>query len=593
MALLPSGTRKALELMGARHRGRWLFLIVLAALVGVVETIGAFLIFGLLGLVTNPETGIDLPVVGNLRDRFPELSDSDFLLWSAGFVTAFFLLRAVVILAQSYLQNRVAHNAGVRLSTQLLNGYLRMPYSFHFRRNSAELIRNANTSVLQIVTFAFVPLVLLGSEVLLVMGIFVALLIASPVSTLIMIAVAAPVVFLLLQAVRKGMRSLGATNQEMSRVTLQSLQESLQSVRDIKVLGRAGYFEARFARGRTVLARALYLRGVLTELPRIVTETLLVVLVLVFLIVAIASGGSLSESLATLGLFGYAGLRILPSLSRIVASINNLQFSGAALDDVHEQLKLFETMPPPPPSGPPLLFVKELKVSDLSFAYDEKLVLEDVSFTLASGGSLGIVGSTGSGKSTLLDIVMALLEPTAGSVTVDEVSVHDDPRGWQQTLGIVPQSVVLIDDSLRRNIAFGISDENIDEEILQAAIREARLEDVIAALPEGLDTTVGEAGIRLSGGQRQRIAIARALYRDPQVLIFDEATSALDNVTEAELIEGLRSLRDDRTLIMVAHRLTTVRNCDAILVLEGGKLADMGSYDELVERNPLFQAIGS
>ena len=580
--------------MGARHRGRWVFLIVLAAVVGTVETIGAFLIFGLLSLVMNAGEGTELPFVGDVRDRFPGLTDSEFLVWSAAFVTVFFVLRAGLFLAQSYLQNRIAHNAGVRLSSDLLNGYLRMPYSFHLRRNSAELIRNANTSVLQIVTFAFVPIVLLGSEVLLVIGIFGALLIASPSSTMLMLAVAVPVVFLLLQTVRKGMRSLGATNQEMSRVTLQTLQEGLQSVRDIKILGRAQYFHDRFARSRASLARALYLRGVLTELPRVATETLLVLMVLLFLIVAVASGGDLNDSLALLGLFGYAGVRLLPSLSRIVGSINNLQFAKAAVDDVYEQLGLFVDLPSTVEGSiDPLPFAQELRVSHLGFAYDQEPVLEDIDFVLPRSGSLGIVGSTGAGKSTLLDIMMALLEPSSGSVTVDGVSIHERAPSWHRCLGIVPQSIVLIDETLRRNIAFGLDDADIDESVLSAAIDEARLGDFVGSLPEGLDTVVGEAGVRLSGGQRQRVAIARALYRDPSVLIFDEATSALDNVTEANLIEGLRDLREDRTLIMVAHRLTTVRHCDTILVLEGGKLVDSGSYDELLERNPLFQAIGS
>lgn len=584
--------QKFIELMGARQRGRWIMLVILAALVGIAETVGAFLIFGLLGVVMNPSSGVDLPVIGNVRTRFSAMEDSEFLLWSATIVTGFFILRGGLFLAQSYLQNRVAHNAGVRLSAKLLNGYLNLPYSFHLERNSAELIRNAYTSVIHLVTSAFVPAVILASETLVVLGLFAALLVASPTSTLLVVAVTGPVLLILLRSIRRRTRLLGESYQETSQQSLQTLQESLQSVRDIKILGRASFFVNRFSAVRAQFAKVLYSRGVLMEVPRVATETLLVVLVLLFLVIAIASGDPLNQTLATLGLFGYAGVRLMPALSRLVANVNTLQYASAAVDDVYDQLKLFWDARESRPDVPPMRFERELRVTGLSFAFGEKSVLSGVDFEVRRGESIGIVGATGAGKSTLVDILMALLEPNAGRVTADGVSIHEVPEAWQQNLGVVAQSVVLIDDTLRKNIAFGVDNDDIDHGLLQQALHESQLDAMVAELPEGLDTLVGEGGVRLSGGQRQRVAMARALYRDPHVLILDEATSALDNVTEARLIDALRHLRNDRTLIMVAHRLTTLRHCDSILVLDSGELVDMGTYSELLARNPLFQAVG-
>lgn len=584
--------RKIAFLIGEGYTRRWLLLVPLAVLVGVFETVGAFLVFTLLSLITAPSSALSLPAVGELRTRFAGMSDDEFLLATAFVVGVFFVLRGVAFLTQSYLQNRLSHNAGVRLAARLLSGYLRMPYAFHLRTNTAVLIRDTNTSVVQIVTFVFVPLVMLVSECLLITGLLTALVVASPIATLLVLVAISPLAFVLTQFIRRGMRKLGHVSQEMSRLSLQALQESLQSVRDIKVLQRRAYFEDRFSSSRSKLGRALYIRGLLIDVPRATTETMLVVFVCVFLAIAVIRGVEVQQSLAMLGLFGYAGVRLLPSVNRIVTSVNNLQFGGAAVNEVYERLTGF---PPFDTDGAacvePLSFTEELRVTSLTFHHETAPVLDQVSFSVRRGESLGIVGSTGAGKSTLVDIIMGLLDPDSGSVRADGVSVHEHKAAWQRNLGIVPQTIILIDDSLRRNIAFGIPEEDIDPVALESAIRDAKLDDVIDSLPDGIDTFVGERGIRLSGGQRQRVAIARALYRDPEILIFDEATSALDNVTETELIDRLQEVRRGRTVLMVAHRLTTVSRCDRIIVLEAGKLIDSGTFEELVARNVLFEGL--
>jgi ATP-binding cassette, subfamily B, bacterial PglK len=286
------------------------------------------------------------------------------------------------------------------------------------------------------------------------------------------------------------------------------------------------------------------------------------------------------------------GIRLQPSLRRIMIAANNLKFGQAAVDDVSADVTLIESGPDLPQRPDPVVrpLRDRISVDHVTFHYEgaDLPALHDVSLVLHKGTALGICGPTGGGKSTFVDVIVGLLRPTTGRVLVDGRDIHDELREWQQQLGVVSQSVFLLDASLRQNVALGVAEREIDQERVVEAIRLAQLEDFVDALPDGLDTEVGERGVRISGGQRQRVAIARALYRRPSVLVFDEATSALDTETEGQLVTDLERLRGERTLIMVAHRLSTVRYCDRIVVVEDGRISDAGTFDELARRHKLF-----
>ena len=575
-------------------RSRWVLLVTLAIAAGAAELLGALMIFVLLSAITTPTAATQLPFVGGIAQRFPEVPRDEFLLWVATAVAVFYVARAVLLLGQTYVQNRVAHGAGVRLSAKLLSVYVRMPYDLHIQRNSSELIRNAYSSVTQLVTFAFAPLVMIASESVLVLGIVSALVLSSAAGTGIAVAVVAPVFVVLYRTMRMGMQRLGDVNQRTSKVSLQVLQETLNNLRDIRILGKELYFERRFFAAREQLSRALYLRGTLIDVPRVLTETLLVAFILLFLVVTIRFGdGDIQQALAILGLFAYAGIRLLPSLSRIVGNLNNLQYAKPAIDDITSELDRLPRDASNQDSEEvrPLDFQEEIQVQDLSFRFDgsDADVLNGINLSIERGASVGIVGPTGAGKSTLIDVIMALLEPTGGAVLVDGSPVHDSPRRWFASLGVVPQSPFLLDDSLRRNVALGVPDDEIDESALNEALAVAQVEEFVRLLPEGLDTVLGERGVRLSGGQQQRVAIARALYRRPAVLVLDEATAALDTVTEANIMSSLLGVGGSRTTIMVAHRLSTVSKCDCIFVLEAGRLVDCGTFEELLDRSQLFR----
>lgn len=580
--------RKSWELVGHGRRLKWLALIALALIVTVMEAIGAALIFLLLALVTEPDATVELPVVGDLSRFAPELSHEQFMIVVAAGIAIFTIVRSGVVFAQTYIQQRVVHNAGARLATRLLRGYLATPYAFHMRRNSAELIRNSLHSAQSVISHAVVPIVRLIAEVLVIVGLTGLLVAVSPLATAMAAAVLAPAIWILMRLIHPRVKRLGRQAQQSIQDSLQTAQQSLEGFRDVRLLGREAHFGNEFSRSRRSHSTALYKRAAWAELPPVVIEGGLVLFIVLFFIANLIGDGSPGATVPILGLFAYVGMRLQPSLRKIVGAVNNMKFGTAAVDDVHADL---QRLPESILDGAEETGAfADLRLEHVTFQYDESdtPAVRDVFLTVEPGQAIGICGPTGGGKSTLIDLIVGLLVPTKGRVLVNGRDIHEDVRAWQRQLGVVSQSVFLLDGTLRENIAFGLREREIDDDLVATAVRLAQLETFVASLPQGLETRVGERGVRLSGGQRQRVAIARALYHRPKVIVFDEGTSALDNETEADLIADLHELRGAHTIIMVAHRLTTVRRCDRIFVIENAAITDSGTFEELSGRHRLF-----
>jgi ATP-binding cassette, subfamily B, bacterial PglK len=587
-----SQMRKYTDLAGLDAPLRWIVVVILAVTVSAVEAIGALLVYGLLAVATGASGTTELPFIGDPRQLLPNAAEEVVLVGMAMGVGGFFIVRAVIVLGAEYVAARVTENAGARLSTQLTVGYLSMPYAYHLQRNSAELIRNAYATVRELVSDAFRPLVRIVSEGAVVLALIAVLLLSAPLATALVVGVMAPTGYALLRAVYPRLRQLGLQSQEASRATLQSLQQSLSGIRDIKLLDRELFFVQEFRRSRAMLARVLYRRQVFRDIPGVGLETMIVLLIVLLFAAIVVTEGSAAGAIPLLGLFAYAALRLKPSLTVMSRSINALRFSTAGIDDVHRDIMQFRQVRiPANKQADRLSFEREIVLTHVGFRYEgtDRDALQDINLKIPRGSSLGIVGPTGGGKTTLVDVVIGLLRPSSGRVAVDGVDVHAYPKSWQANIGMVPQSIFLVDDTLRRNIALGYEDHLIDDARMQRALDLAQLRSVVDSLPSGLQTVVGERGVRLSGGQRQRVAIARALYREPRVIIFDEGTSALDNVTEALLLEALGTLRDDHTLITVAHRLSTVRSCDTVIVIDGGSMVAVGTFDELLRDSRQFR----
>jgi ABC-type multidrug transport system fused ATPase/permease subunit len=583
--------RQARALLGHEHDRRWLLLVVLALIASGFEAAGALIVLALLTWITNQESGFSLPLLGDLRQFFSGVDSSTLMAVIGVTVGAFFVARAVVLISQSYLQSRMAENAAADLATRLVAGYLAMPYSFLLRRNSAELIRNTYDTVQQFAQEALLPAVKLVTQSLVALALVAVLLATSPWATLLAIVVLGPFTWLLLRLVHPRLERLGATSQMVSGQSLQTLDECLSGWRDIRVLGRERFFVEQFARERRRLARVRYVRGTLKAVPRIAVETVLVLFILAFLSVSVIVSGGALEALPVLGLFGYVAVRLQPSLNEIIAALNSLKFVGPGIDLLHKDLILVAANAPTDSRRERIRLQRELRFENVSVRYEgvDHDALTGVDLVVEAGEFVGIVGPTGGGKSTLVDVMLGLLTPTAGGVSVDGVDLRGNEAAWHASLGVVHQTLFLADTTIRRNVALGVSDDEIDDAAVAEAIRLAQLEEFVASLPGGLESVVGQRGVRLSGGQRQRLAIARALYRRPSVLVFDEGTSALDNVTERELLNALVPLRGERTIVAVAHRLSTVAAADRVILVDDGRLVDAAPFEELAERHAHLQ----
>ncbi|MCC5947020.1 MAG: ABC transporter ATP-binding protein [Nitriliruptoraceae bacterium] len=583
----------AYRLISARSRSRWLLLVVVAVVASFLELAGAVLIFVLLGLVANPSGDIDLPIVGDLRSWFPGVDDETLLLGLAAGMAVFFVIRPAVHLFKTYAENRIAHNFGARLSADLARGYLAMPYAFHLGRNSSTLIRNSFQAVSELVAQIYLPVVKIVAESIMVLTMLVLLVVLAPLATLLAVILLGGAALILAVIVQPRMKRLGKRSHALQKSTLSVLQQSLHGIRDIKILGRDRAFADEYETGRIQLSRTKYLRATASALPRDILETVLTLFILGFFAVSIVGTTDPQSVLSVLGLFAYAGLRLQPAMQHIVSGINNLKFASAPLDDIAADMRLIQDYRRPRDDGHLLPLTERWAVESASFHYggSDRPALRRIDLDVTPGEVIGICGPTGGGKTTLVDLMTGLLEPTEGRVSVDGHDLREHDRAWHRNLGIVPQMIFLTDDTLRRNIALGVPEKEIDDDAVAEAVELAQLRTFIADLPDGLETKVGERGVRVSGGQRQRVAIARALYRRPQVLIFDEGTSALDNQTEAELMRALERLRGDHTIVMVAHRLSTVRNCDRIAFVQEGRLAGYGTYDELEASSEGFRRL--
>jgi len=589
--------RKAFAMLPRSTRLRWALLLPLMLVSAAAEAVGAAGVFFLVRFVNEPSRALQLPIFSPIVMRLGWTDERSIIIAFTLTLVTFYISKNLLLLFAESLRGTCVGHSTALVAQRLLRGYLAAPYEFHFHRNSAELVRNAHEAVDRVFGLVVSHAVSILTEVLVVIGISSVLVLASPSITLTAGVLLFLVSFAFLRATRRLARNVGIELQTGSSEALRHVNQALHAIKEIKVLGRESFFDNAFGAAERGLAHARHLSTLLAILPRLVIETIFICGALVVMILLVSYGGNAADSLSLLGLCAYAGFRIIPSVNRFLWHWNLIRTGTRSVDDIYTDFVRFRELSQTELDGPvaALPFEHRFELRHVSYTYDRERrpALTDIDLLIPRGRSIGIVGRTGAGKSTLLDIIVGLLQPASGELLVDSVPIGDRTRAWQRQIGYVPQNVCLIDASLRDNIALGLPPSSVDEQAVLTAIDMAQLTDLVRELPEGIDTVLGERGVRLSGGQRQRVAIARALYHQPQVLVFDEATSALDMETERRLSHAIASLHGVKTLILVAHRLATVAQCDSLVFLDDGRVAGRGTYDELMLNNDDFRAMAA
>jgi ATP-binding cassette, subfamily B, bacterial PglK len=577
-------------------------LIMLAIVASIFEAAGIGMVGPFIAVVTNPDFVTQYPQIVQVLGWFGfHVSDKGAMTsliqpLSLFVIIAFALKSFLSFYVQKYVVD-FGHDQRRRLFSRLLFTYSKAPYTYHLNHNSAELIQKMVNETEQFATLSLIPLLFLCSNAFIILAI-VLLLLFTNVMALVIISGMLLVAFLLLQQFKHRISRWGTDRSESSSAVIRIINHALGGIKEVRVIGCESYFASQADLEMRRYANAAASYTAFTNLPRYALEAFMAGFLVIFTLGYLHFNPAQANNITSvLAIFALASVRILPCIITVVGSIGNLRYASHCLSRMYIDLRELEKLPGYSPSGLPVIQPDQALSPGHTMAFRDRINLEcityqyptaaepslkGVSIHLKKGQSIGIIGRSGAGKTTLVDLILGLLTPESGDIQVDGVSVYDDLRAWQNMIGYVPQSIFLIDDTLARNIAFGVPDHLVDHQRLQRSIEVAQLEDLVDRLPQGLDTVIGERGTRLSGGQRQRVGIARVIYHDRQILVFDEATSALDSETEMLVSDAVKALGGTKTLILIAHRLSTIEHCDCIYMMERGQVVKSGTYEEVV-----------
>jgi ATP-binding cassette subfamily C protein len=577
-------------ILNRRERIDGALLLCGMALGAMFEAVSIGLVVPFIAVLKEPELILSAPVaqplLSILKIREPQVL---LMALGLGLIGAFIIKSGYLVLLYRWLF-RYVFEKQVALARQLLTGYLDAPYTFHLQRNSAELIK-ATTGTVQGFTSGFlVNLLTLLGEVLVVVALIILLMLIDPLTTLGAVLVLGVPTALSYRAMRHWLAASGRLAEQSFASVIQWTEQAIGGIKETLVTGRASFFIERHGYHVRLLADSLRSFTFLSAIPRLLMDALAVSAMVAVALLTLLRGQDIQSLLPVLGMFAVAAIRLMPSASRIASGLAQLRFLYATTEVLYNELhtierdKLLRAGPvsaQDPPSA--LSFERSLVLERLCYRYPSmpRPAIDDVSLEIPRGHWVGLIGPTGAGKTTLVDLMLGLFVPTSGRILVDGRDLQHDPAGWQRNIGYVPQDIYLMDDTVRRNVAFGLPDQDIDDERVWGALRAAQMDDLVRSLPGGLNAMSGERGDCLSGGERQRLGIARALYHDPQVLVVDEGTANLDNETEAEIVHTLAGLRGEKTIIVVAHRLPLVRNCDRVYLLKQGRVQSSGAYSDL------------
>ena len=572
-------------------------LVLLFIVTGLIEAVGVASVFPFLMIMADPEAIRTNPMLAMMHEAMGFDSDRAFLVAFGLLSFVLVMVGMVVKMASTYAIHRFGAMREYHLSARLLGAYLMQPYAWFLERHTSDVVKSVLNEVTMIVVNTLLPLLQLLSRLFITAFIILLLILVNPWVTLAAGVLIGGIYISVTRRFRKQVSQYGTQRFEANEQRYKLATEIIGGIKDVKLMALESAYLERYRIPAHRYAEAQAFSAIIGHLPRYVLEAVtfagLLLAVLGFLIV---SEQGVMAILPTIGVFAFAAARLLPAGQVIYQELSRMRFNAVTFKRLAQDFKEAtgrqpQRLPPPPPLG----LTQAIVFRGVRFRYPRagRAALDGLDLEIRAGMTVGIVGGTGAGKTTVIDLLLGLQRPQDGSIEIDG-RVLDDALlpAWQQSIGYVPQQIFLFDDTITANIAFGVAPDAVDHAAVERAARTAELHDFITGeLPQGYGTFVGERGVRLSGGQRQRIGIARALYRNPDVLVLDEATSALDNITEGLLMRAVHNMAGTRTIVMIAHRLSTVQDCDKIIMLENGRVIDEGPYDVLIERSPAFRAM--
>lgn len=586
--------RKILQLLSARERRHAYLLVGLILVMGVLDAVGVASIMPFISVAANPDVVSDNHYLSAAYEGLGFTNPDAFLFFLGVLVFAALVLSIAFKAMTTWALLRYTHMREYSLGKRLVTAYLHQPYEAFLDRHSAEFGKVVLTEVHEVIRNALIPFMQLVAQAAVALALLVLLVVADPFLALCVtlgLGIGYGLIYLLL---RQRLGRLGKERVEARQLLFKTLAEAFGGIKEVKISGLERIVAKRYEAPAHRYAQQVTTAQLAKQLPRYLLEILAFGGMLAVVLYLMRTAGGLQGALPIIGLYALASYRLMPAIQQVYAHLSTLRFAGPALDAIHADLMALGSPPAESEaSRDAMKLERDIVLDGIVYAYPKssRTVLQELSLIIPARATIGLVGTTGSGKTTTVDVLLGLLWPQSGQVRVDGVTITKaNLRSWQRILGYVPQSIYLTDDSVASNIAFGVPVDQIDIGQVEHAARIANLHEfVMRELPRGYETVVGERGVRLSGGQRQRIGIARALYHRPQVLILDEATSALDNVTEQAVMEAVHNLHNEVTVIVIAHRLSTVQGCDHIFLLDKGQVAAQGTFGDLVARNPRFR----
>lgn len=573
--------KKLSYLFSRRQKIQISLLGVMIFIGGILETLGVSALLPIVAVILDIDSVLD-NTYAQMAMRFFHIEEANqliILLLLA--MMAIYIIKNAYALLQINIQNRFIAGNRNRLISRVLREFLNRPYEFYLDADIPTVFRLTDSDIPNVFGM-LMALISLASEAIVFVMLCAVLLIQDWAMTLFIVVIMGIMTLLLTKGLKPQLSKLGKKNQStQSRIAKWRIQ-AIYGIKDVKVLHRENFFADNYEETGKTGAEYSRKYSVLNSLPRVLLETIFICSILGYLVVYIMLGNDVTRLLQTLTVFGMAAIRLLPSVNRINTYMTEIAYQKPCLDYVYENmninaLNMINSNTITAKNEKVSFALKDKIVLDhIEYAYPntDKLIFDDAHMEIPCGKSVGIMGPSGAGKSTIVDILLGLLQVKKGMITCDGVDIFENYPAWLSQIGYIPQSIYLVDESIRCNIAFGIAESEIDDNRVWQVLEEAQMKEFIEELPEGLDTTIGDRGVRLSGGQRQRLGIARALYHNPEILVFDEATSALDNDTEQAVMEAVNSFKGKKTMVIIAHRLNTIEKCDIIYKVDGGQIVE-------------------